>query len=123
MKKIAGIVAVVVLIVIAGLIFKKNMNPPVQSVQSSVFVDTRANKIFYLAIPLGTEMRYPLQSPLSGGDAYPAYKCTKDGTVFAVKNTGVSPKCPVCGSTEAVAPEIPAGQTEMDIQGPVTITE
>jgi len=119
--KVKIILLVAVIIIALSFFLKRLKQPATYSVESTVFVDPQANKAFLLVMPAGESLKYPIQSPLTGGDAYPAYRCTKDGTIFGVANSNVTPKCPVCGSTEVVIPEIPSGKDNMDVPNPVHI--
>ena len=92
-----------------------------------IMVDIQANKIFIQPTVVSAPAPVPADSPFSAGkNAYPAFKCMKDGTIFAYEEPALSPgaqqvgpRCPVCGGSDIMPPQLPAGQKSMDITGPV----
>ncbi|MBN1445543.1 MAG: hypothetical protein JW957_05505 [Candidatus Omnitrophica bacterium] len=126
MKPIVKQILLVLVILIALSLLAKQMKPKTYTVSDRVLVDIQANKLFIKKID-SANAEYPVSSPFSEGkNAYPAYTCMKDGTIFAVKSEkpGEGSKCPVCGSTdEIVSAFLPEGQESKDVPGPVQIGE
>ncbi len=133
-QKLIQVGLIVVILIALGFVVKQLKPKPYT--YERILVDTVANKVFSQTITVGQAMEMPAASPFSEGkNAYPAYKCLKDGTIFAFEEPAVSqdappvnpdlmtPKCPVCGSTEVTIPELPEGQKSMDVPGPVQIVK
>lgn len=124
-----------VVVILVALAFVVKQSKPKQYTYERILVDTVANKVFVLKIPVGESLTFPTTSPFSqGNNAYPAIKCMQDGTIFAFEEPNlegdgpppldpeaIMPKCPVCGGGNIDVPEIPEGQKNMDVPGPVKI--
>ena len=140
--KVVGLI-VVILIALGFMIqrvMKSNKGGTVETV-TQVLVDVKANKLFANPIKIGPagpveKVAFPSTSPFSeGNNAYPALQCPKDKTIFALDAKEVKegetppdpllmvPRCPVCGNSDLVAPELPKGQRSMDLPGPVQIVK
>ncbi len=133
-QKLAQIGLIVVIVVALGFVVKQLKPKPYT--YERILVDVQASKVFSQKMVVGQAFEFPADSPFSEGkNAYPVYKCMKDGTVFAFEEPSFSPdappanpdammpKCPVCGSMEITMPELPEGQKSMDVPGPVTIVK
>lgn len=133
-QKLAQIGLIVVILVALGFVVKQ-LRPKPYTYERTL-VDVQANKVFAQKVVVGQAMEIPADSPFSEGkNAYPVYKCTKDGTFFAFVEPAFSPdapppdpdtimpKCPVCGGMEITIPELPEGQKSMDVPGPVQIVK
>ncbi|MBN1445281.1 MAG: hypothetical protein JW957_04145 [Candidatus Omnitrophica bacterium] len=128
MKKKGMIVLLIVLIVAAMFLVRKQTRP-VQYVRERVLVDTQENKLFIFKIPAGQIFEYPAESPFSEGkNAYPAYECMDCGAIFGVSETTLPAdtdiKCPVCGSVMLSSAILPEGQESADVPGePVKVVK
>ena len=122
------VILVIIILAALGFIFKQAA--PKKPVYTAVLVDVKAKKIFKQKMIAGQQITYPVKSPYSREKtAYPVYKCTKCGTIFAyVPYTPKSPedmaamnpdlmmpKCPKCGAIEIAVPKVPEGKKEIDV--------
>jgi len=137
MKKQKLLQAVLVVIIIIALgIVAKQIRPRASTSPTTydrIMVDTKANKVFIQPTVVSASTEIPAGSPFSQGkNAYPAFQCVKDGTVFAYEEPAPStdvnaapmgPRCPVCGSSDVMPPQLPAGQKSMDVSGPVQVVK
>lgn len=128
-KKVISLVLSVTVVVLALWFitkqFQKDEEPKILA-KELILVDAQVNKIFVWTLPATQEFEFPIPSPFTQKDtAYPAYKCLKCGAIFGTEGyiSKELPVCPVCGSREISIPEIPQGQKDMDIPGPVKIVK
>jgi len=127
-EKLLPVILVIIILAALGFIVKQAI--PKKPVYEIILVDVKAKKIFKQKMSIGQQMVYPIKSPYSGEKtAYPAYKCTKCGTIFAfvpyipkspedeatMNPDLMMPKCPKCGAIEVTIPEIPEGKKEIDV--------
>ncbi len=131
-QRLVQIGLIVVILVALGFVFKQLK--PKQYSYERLLVDVKANKVFIKKYIAGKDMGFPTESPFSEGkNSYPVMKCVKDGTIFAYnepmnpESAGPSrsdmPKCPVCGGFDVILPELPSGQTSMDVPGPIQVVQ
>ncbi len=127
-EKLMPVILVIIILAALGFIVKQAI--PKKPVYETILVDVKAKKMFKQELPAQGEITYPIKSPYSGEKtAYPVYKCTKCGEIFAyvpyipkspedeaaINPDLVIPKCPKCGSIEITIPEIPEGKKEIDV--------
>lgn len=127
-EKLGPVILVIIILAALGFIFKQAA--PKKPSYTMVLVDVKAKKIFKQKLTVGSQLTYPVKSPYSGENtAYPVYKCTKDGTIFAyvpyipkgpddmaaMNPDLMMPKCPKCGAIEVTVPEIPEEKKEIDV--------
>lgn len=127
-EKLGPVILVIIILAALGFIFKQAA--PKKPSYTMVLVDVKAKKIFKQKLSVGSQLTYPVKSPYSGEKtAYPVYKCTKCGTIFAyvpytpkgpddmaaMNPDLMMPKCPKCGAIEVTMPEIPEGKKEIDV--------
>ena len=134
-QKLLQAVLVVIIIIALGLVAKQIRSTASTSptTYDKIMVDTQANKVFIQPTVVSALTEIPADSPFSEGkNAYPAFQCKKDGTVFAYVEPApdnspnavpVGPRCPVCGSSDVMPPQLPAGQKSMDVPGPVQVVK
>ncbi len=128
MKRTLAQIGLVVIIVIALGFVVKQLKPRQSVGYERVLVDVKANKVFIATFKPGEALSFPAKSPYSeGNNAYPVFKCLKDGTIFAydasLSGEDAIPVCPVCSGFEITTVEPPAGQKVMDIPGPVPVAK
>ncbi len=114
------VVLVLVILLAVGFIVKQAM--PKKYTYEAVLLDTEAKVLYKTKLPAG--VKFPVKSPYSGKKtAYPAYRCTKDGTIFPYipppppkegeeipPEYGI-PRCPKDGSLDVEVPRLPEGKT------------
>ena len=134
-QKLLQAVLVAVIIIALGVVAKQIRSRASTSATTydRIMVDVHANKVFIQPTIVGAPTEIPTDSPFSQGkNAYPALKCMNDGTIFAYDEPAstispnalpMGPRCPVCGSSDVRPPELPAGQKNMDVPGPVQVVE
>lgn len=135
-QRVVQIVLIVVILIALGFIVNHLRPKSHQYTYEQVLVDVTANKVFTQKFSLDKAPEFPVESPFSEGrNAYPVYKCMKDGTIFAFAEPkfdegapppnpdAIMPRCPVCGGFEVIVPELPEGQDSMDVPGPVQIVK
>ncbi|HIE43632.1 MAG TPA: hypothetical protein EYP78_02405 [Candidatus Omnitrophica bacterium] len=121
-QKAKVIILTIIILIAVGFIVKQLM--PKKYVYTRILVDVEAKKIFKKSFVAGHRYEFPVESPYSKGkNAYPAYQCREDGTVFAfvpviietpeevpIDPEATVPRCPTDGSTNVTIPEIPEGE-------------
>ena len=127
-EKVVPVILIIIILAALGFIVKQAA--PKKPTYTMTFIDVKAKKIFTKKVIAGQQLIYPVKSPYSGENtAYPVYKCTKCGTIFAyipytpkspedmaaMNPEFMMPKCPKCGAIEVIVPEIPEGKKEIDV--------
>ena len=133
-KNVKVIVLVVVILVALGFIVKQmRTSSNVVSTYEKVLVDVVANKVFVKEFKGSEVPVFPVESPYSEGkNAYPAIRCENCNIIYALDSSPVTegtqpdhelylPRCPKCGGPVLGEPELPSGQKEVDVSGPVEI--